>query len=72
MGIPKLNRYLLNTCSSDSIKKKHLSSFSGKIVAVDASIYMYKFTGYNALVENMYLLVNTFKYYKIIFKYIKI
>ena len=65
MGIPKLNRYLLNTCSSDSIKKKHLSSFSGKIVAVDASIYMYKFTGYNALVENMYLLVNTFKQYNI-------
>jgi 5'-3' exonuclease len=65
MGIPKLNRFLLNACSENSIKKKHMSAFSGKTVVVDASIYMYKFSGYNALVENMYLLVNTFKYYKI-------
>ena len=65
MGIPKLNRYLLGACSDNTIKKKHLSSFSGKTVVVDASIYMYKFSGYNALVENMYLLVTTFKYYKI-------
>ena len=65
MGIPKLNRFLLNTCSENSIKKKHMSAFSGKTVVVDTSIYMYKFSGYNALIENMYLLVTTFKYYKI-------
>ena len=65
MGIPKLNRFLLNTCSDNSIKKKHMSAFSGKTVVVDASIYMYKFTGYNALIENMYLLITTLKYYKI-------
>jgi len=66
MGIPKLNRFLLNSCSENSIKKKHMSAFSGKTVVVDASIYMYKFSGYNALLENMYLLITTFKYYKII------
>lgn len=65
MGIPKLNRYLVTACSNNTIKKKHLSSFSGKTVVVDASIYMYKFSGYNALVENMYLLITTFKNYKI-------
>lgn len=64
MGIPKLNRFMLSNCSEQTIQKKHLSNFSGKIIAIDASIYMYKFNGYNALMENMYLLVNTFKYYK--------
>ena len=65
MGIPKLNRYLLGACTDNTIKKKHLSSFCGKTVVVDASIYMYKFAGNNALVENMYLLINTFKFHKI-------
>ena len=62
MGIPKLNRYLLGACSDNTIKKKHLNSFAGKTVVVDASIYLYKFSGYNALVENMYLWVTTFKH----------
>jgi 5'-3' exonuclease len=66
MGIPKLNRFLLNSCSEHTIQKKHLSSFAGKTIVIDTSIYMYKFSGYNALIENMYLLVNTFKYYKMI------
>lgn len=66
MGIPKLNRFLLNNCSEHSIQKKHLSTFAGKTIVIDTSIYMYKFSGCNALIENMYLLVNTFKYYKMI------
>jgi len=66
MGIPKLNRFLLNNCSEHSIQKKHLSTFAGKTIVIDTSIYMYKFIGCNALIENMYLLVNTFKYYKMI------
>jgi hypothetical protein len=66
MGIPKLNRYMLTNCSDQTIQKKHLSSFAGKTIVVDTSIYMYKFSGYNALIENMYLLVIIFKHYKMI------
>lgn len=65
MGIPHLNRFLLNNCSSQSIGKKHLSSFAGKTIVIDTSIYLYKFIGCNALMENMYSMITTFKYYGI-------
>jgi 5'-3' exonuclease len=38
---------------------------SGKTIAVDTSIYLYKFTASNLLIENMYLLITIFKYYNI-------
>ncbi len=66
MGIPNLNRFLTNNCSSQSIGKKHLSSFSGKIIVIDASIYMYKFYSNDSLIENMYHMITIFKYYRII------
>jgi hypothetical protein len=65
MGIPHLNRFLLNNCSGQSIGKKHLSSFTGKTIVIDTSIYLYKFIGCNALMENMYSMITTFKYYGI-------
>ena len=65
MGIPHLNRYLLNNCSNQSIGKKHLSSFAGKTIVIDTSIYLYKFIGCNALMENMYSMITTFRYYGI-------
>jgi 5'-3' exonuclease len=43
----------------------HLKALSGKTLAVDTSIYMYKFAGDNALIENMYLLISIFKKYNI-------
>lgn len=66
MGIPHLNRFLMNNCSNQSIGKKHLSSFAGKVVVVDASIYMYKFSANNMLIENMYHLLSVFKYHRIV------
>ena len=62
MGIPRLNRFLLDNCTKQSISKKNLSCFSGKTIVVDTSIYLYKFTSENALIENMYLLISIFNY----------
>lgn len=64
MGVPKLNRYLLEKCRS-SIKKTHLSEFSGTKLAIDTSIYLYKYIGQEKLIENFYLMINLFKYYNI-------
>jgi flap endonuclease-1 len=43
-----------------------LSELSGKKVAVDISIYMYKFAADDTLLENMYLMLGLFRYYNII------
>ena len=65
MGIHNLNRFLLDKCTTESISKKHMKILSGKTIAVDTSIYLYKFTASNLLIENMYLLITIFKYYNI-------
>jgi flap endonuclease-1 len=39
---------------------------AGKKVAVDISIYIYKYAGDDSLVENIYLMLATFRYYNII------
>jgi len=66
MGIQYLNRYLMDHCSKTSIRKIKFAELSGKIIVVDASIYIYKYVGEDALIENMYLLVSILLYYKII------
>jgi 5'-3' exonuclease len=65
MGIKNLNRYLTNNCNEHAIKKVHLSAFSDKKIAIDASIYMYRFIGENKLIEHMYLMISIFTHYKI-------
>jgi len=66
MGIPNLNKYLFENCSKQSISKKHLECFKGKTIAIDTSIYLYKFIAEDALIENMYLLISIFHTYKIV------
>ena len=61
MGIKNLNRYLTTKCDNHEIRKAHMSEFNGKKVAIDASIYLYRFIGENKLVEHMYLMVSIFK-----------
>ena len=61
MGIKNLNRYLTTKCDNHAIRKAHMSEFNGKKVAIDASIYLYRFIGENKLVEHMYLMVSIFK-----------
>jgi len=65
MGIKHLNRFFRNECK-DSIKFINLSELSGKKVAIDISIYMYKYAADNSLIENIYLMLSVFRHYNII------
>ena len=65
MGIRNLNRFLRNNCP-DSIRCINLSDLSGKRIAVDISIYLYKYEAENALLENMYVMLSIFRHYNIV------
>ena len=65
MGIKNLNRFLFDHCSKKSICKIHLSELAGKTLVIDTSIYLYKFSYEDSLIENMYLFVSILKHYKI-------
>ena len=65
MGIHMLNRFIQSKCK-ESISCIPLSSLSGKKIAVDISIYLYKYLGENALLENLYLMISVFREHNII------
>ena len=65
MGIKNLNRYLKDNCS-ESIKQISLSDLNGKKIAIDISIYLYKYETENVLLENIYLMLSIFRKYQII------
>ena len=58
MGIKHLNRFLKENCSKNAIRKIEIQQIHGKIVVIDASIYMYKYMADGALIENMYQLIS--------------
>ena len=64
MGIRNLNRFIQHRCP-DAASRIHLRDLSGKRVAVDTSIYMYRYSGEGALLENMYLMASVFHHYNI-------
>lgn len=64
MGIRNLNRFLREHCL-DSIRCIDLSELRGKRIAVDISIYLYKYEKEEQLLENMYLMFATLNYYGI-------
>ena len=64
MGIRGLNRFIQNRCMNAS-SRVHLKEFTGKRIAVDTSIYMYRYSGEGALLENMYLMGSVFRHYNI-------
>ena len=64
MGIRMLNKFLQSKCRN-SISSIPLSSLSGKKIVVDISIYMYKYLGEDALLENLYLMIAIFRENKI-------
>ena len=66
MGIQYLNTYMKNRAKEESIIKTNLNNLENKIIAVDTSIYLYRFLSEDSLLENMYLMISLFKYYKII------
>jgi flap endonuclease-1 len=65
MGIRHLNRYLKENCH-DSIRCINMADLSGKRIAVDISIYLYKYEAEDALLENMYVMLSIFRHYNII------
>lgn len=65
MGIRYLNRFLKDNASS-AIKLCNLAELSGKKIAIDISIYMYRFASDNTLIENIYLMLSVFRHYNII------
>ena len=64
MGVRNLNRFIQHKCP-DAASRIHLKDLSGKRVAVDISIYMYRYSGEGALLENMYLMASVFRHYNI-------
>jgi 5'-3' exonuclease len=65
MGIRYLNRFLKEN-AAESIKLSRLAELSGKKIAVDISIYMYRFASEDNLIENIYLMLSVFRNYNII------
>ena len=66
MGIKNLNQYLISSQSStNSLRKRNMDVLSGEVVAVDISIYIYKFLGEGNLLTQMYLFLGMFYFYKI-------
>jgi 5'-3' exonuclease len=64
MGVRNLNRFIQHKCPNASYRV-HFRELSGKRIAVDTSIYMYRYSGEGALLENMYLMASVFRYYDI-------
>ena len=65
MGIKYLNKYLQSNCKS-SIRQIGLHELSDKKIVIDTSIYLYRFLGENALLENFYLMISIFREYNIV------
>lgn len=65
MGIKYLNRFLRENCP-ESIGHIKLEELSGKKIAIDISIYLYKYEADNVLLENIYLMLATFRHHDII------
>lgn len=66
MGIHNLNKFLIEKCKKSNIRKIHLSELSGKTIAIDTSIYLYKFMADNTLIEHFYLMISLFRNYNIV------
>ena len=64
MGIKLLNSFLKSQCS-DGITEKHMSHFYSKKIAIDISIYMYRYKSESQLIEKIYLMCCIMDYYKI-------
>ena len=65
MGIKHLNRFVRKECP-DAIKNIAFAELAGKVVVVDASIYMYRFLADQALLENMYTMVSLLQMHGIV------
>jgi hypothetical protein len=65
MGIRFLNGFLKTNCSPAAIHLVNLGALTGKKIAIDISIYLYKFSAENRLIENIHRMLTAFTHYKI-------
>ncbi len=65
MGIKYLNKLIRNNCNN-ALKKVHFSTLRNKKLAIDISIYLYKYQLENTLIESIYLMISLFRMYNII------
>ena len=65
MGIRHLNSYLKTSCAN-SIRLVNMADLAGKKIAVDISIYLYKYEAEDTLLESMYIMLSAFKQNNII------
>jgi flap endonuclease-1 len=65
MGIKNLNKFVREKCPN-SIHCISMSELQGKSIAVDISIYIYKYHSEESLLENIYLMMMLFRNYGII------
>jgi hypothetical protein len=65
MGIKHLNQFVRRECPG-AIKPISFADLAGKVVVVDASIYIYQFLANQALLENMYTLIMLFQMHGIV------
>lgn len=61
MGIKGLNQFLRKTCSQN-IKQVSLYELKGKVIAIDASIYMYRFKCDDILIDGIYQMTTLMKH----------
>lgn len=64
MGIYQLNKFLQSNCRN-AINKIPLSSLSNRRIAVDVSIYMYKYAKENTIIEGIYKMISTMLHHDI-------
>ena len=66
MGVKLLNRFIKSKCcNNETIKKVGLYKLNKKIVAIDTSIYMYRFAVDNGIYEGFYNMCSLFTKYNI-------
>lgn len=67
MGVKLLNKFIRSNCNNnDSVKKISLMTLTNKTLAIDTSIYLYRYEGERMLYEGFYNLCSIFKKYNII------
>lgn len=64
MGIRLLNKYIKTNCKN-GISVIKMDDLRGKYIAIDTSIYLYRFLQEEVLLENFYLLLSLLKFYNI-------
>jgi hypothetical protein len=65
MGIKHLHKFIRSECKN-SIRPISLYELSGKKIAIDISIYIFKYAADGGLIENIYLMLTLFTHYNIV------